>query len=40
MADFEKCIGNGISLVAARKRGIRWGVTLIPTAIFVALIVL
>lgn len=40
MADFEKGIGNGISLVAARKRGIRWGVTLIPTAIFVALIVL
>ena len=40
MADFEKGIGNGISLVAARKRGIRLGVTLIPTAIFVALIVL
>ena len=40
MADSEKGIGSGISLAAARKRGIRWGVTLIPTTIFATLVVL
>jgi choline-glycine betaine transporter len=40
MSDSEKGIGNGISLNAARKRGLRPGVILIPVLIFATLVVL
>lgn len=34
MSDSEKGIGNGISLAAARKRGLRLGVILFPVLVF------
>jgi choline-glycine betaine transporter len=41
MPDSERGLfGNGISFAAAKKRGLRWGVIIVPTAIFVFLIII